>query len=30
MRKNAALDAEYYQTLAGKLEFFDLRELNTI
>ncbi|MCO5195717.1 MAG: hypothetical protein M9930_20850, partial [Anaerolineae bacterium] len=27
MRKNAALDAEYYQTLAGKLEFFDLREL---
>jgi hypothetical protein len=27
MRKNAALDAEYYQTLAGKLEYFDLREL---
>jgi hypothetical protein len=27
MRKNAALDADYYQTLKGKLEFFDLREL---
>lgn len=27
MRKNAALDAEYYQTFAGKLEYFDLREL---
>lgn len=27
MRKNAALDAEYYQTLDGKLEYFDLREL---
>lgn len=27
MRKNAALDAEYYQTLEGKLEYFDLREL---
>lgn len=27
MRKNAALDAEYYETLAGKLEYFDLREL---
>lgn len=27
MRKNAALDAEYYQTLEGELEYFDLREL---
>ncbi len=27
LRKNAALDAEYYQTLEGKLEYFDLREL---
>ncbi len=27
MRKNAALDADYYQTLEGKLEYFDLREL---
>lgn len=27
MRKNAALDADYYQTLKGKLEYFDLREL---
>ena len=26
-KKNAALDAGRYQTLAGKLEFFDLREL---
>lgn len=26
-KKNAALDAEHYQTLAGKLEFCDLREL---
>ncbi len=26
-RKNAALDASYYQTLAGKLEYCDLREL---
>ena len=26
-KKNAALDAERYQTLVGKLEFFDLREL---
>jgi hypothetical protein len=27
LRKNAALDGEYLQTLAGKLEFCDLREL---
>ena len=27
VKKNAALDAERYQTLPGKLEFFDLREL---
>jgi hypothetical protein len=27
MRKNAALDADYYQTVAGKLEYFDLREV---
>lgn len=26
-RKNAAMDAEYYQTLRGRLEYFDLREL---
>ncbi len=26
-KKNAALDADRYQTLGGKLEFFDLREL---
>lgn len=26
-KKNAALDIDYYQTLAGKLEYFDLREL---
>jgi hypothetical protein len=26
-KKNAALDTDYYQTLAGKLEFCDLREL---
>ena len=26
-KKNAALDADRYQTLAGKLEYFDLREL---
>lgn len=26
-KKNAAFDAERYLTLAGKLEFFDLREL---
>jgi hypothetical protein len=26
-KKNAALDTERYQTLVGKLEFFDLREL---
>jgi hypothetical protein len=26
-KKNAALDAERYQALVGKLEFFDLREL---
>jgi hypothetical protein len=27
VKKNAALDAEHYQTLSGKLEYFDLREL---
>jgi hypothetical protein len=27
IKKNAAMDAERYQKLAGKLEFFDLREL---
>ncbi len=27
LRKNAALDPEYYRTLKGKLEYFDLREL---
>jgi hypothetical protein len=27
VKKNAALDAEHYQLLSGKLEFFDLREL---
>jgi len=27
LRKNAALDADYYQSLAGLLEFCDLREL---
>ena len=26
-KKNAALDADRYKTLAGKLEYFDLREL---
>ena len=26
-KKNAALDEEYYQTLKGKLEYCDLREL---
>lgn len=26
-KKNAALDADRYQTLSGKLEFFDIREL---
>jgi len=26
-KKNAALNGEYYQALAGKLEYFDLREL---
>jgi len=26
-KKNAALDADYYATLSGKLEYFDLREL---
>lgn len=26
-KKNAALDIEFHQTLAGKLEYFDLREL---
>lgn len=27
LKKNAALDGDVYQTLAGKLEYFDLREL---
>ena len=27
IKKNAALDAELYLTLRGKLEYFDLREL---
>jgi hypothetical protein len=27
LKKNAALDAEQYESLTGKLEFFDLREL---
>jgi hypothetical protein len=27
VKKNAALDTDRYQTLAGKLEFFDLRDL---
>jgi hypothetical protein len=27
VKKNAALDADRYKTLAGKLEYFDLREL---
>jgi hypothetical protein len=27
LKKNAAMDVERYQSLAGKLEFFDLREL---
>jgi hypothetical protein len=27
VKKNAALDADKYKTLAGKLEYFDLREL---
>lgn len=27
LKKNAALDADFYNTLEGKLEFFDLREL---
>jgi len=26
-KKNAAIDAEQYQTLSSKLEFFDIREL---
>jgi hypothetical protein len=26
-KKNAALDIEHYETIAGKLEYFDLREL---
>jgi len=30
LKKNAALDAEYYQTLAGVLEFCDLRELQDV
>jgi hypothetical protein len=29
-RRNAALDLDYYQTLAGKLEFSDFRELQDI
>ena len=27
VKKNAALDADRYKTLTGKLEYFDLREL---
>jgi hypothetical protein len=27
VRKNAAMDSELYQTLTGKMEYFDLREL---
>lgn len=27
VKKNAAMDADYYGSLAGKLEYFDLREL---
>jgi hypothetical protein len=27
VKKNAALDVDRFQTLAGKLEYFDLREL---
>jgi len=27
VKKNASMDGDYYQTLAGKLEYFDLREL---
>jgi hypothetical protein len=27
LKKNAAMDAEYYALLAGQLEYFDLREL---
>src|SRR6266542_811375 len=27
IRKNAAMDVEYYDSLSGKLEYFDLREL---
>lgn len=27
IKKNAAMDSERYQSLAGQLEFFDLREL---
>ena len=27
IKKNAALDSDYYQSLEGKLEYFDLREL---
>ena len=29
-KKNASLDMEYYQTLEGKLEYCDLRELQDI
>ncbi len=29
LRKNAALDAEYFQTMTGKMEYFDLRELQS-
>ncbi len=30
MRKNAALDADYYQTMSGKLEYFDLRQIQDV
>ena len=30
LKKNAALDAEYFQTMQGKLEYCDLRELQDV
>ena len=30
IKKNAALDSEYYKTLKGTLEYFDLRELQSL
>jgi hypothetical protein len=30
LKKNAALDPDYYQTLPGKLEYSDLRELQDV